>query len=89
MDLYTKYLHLHQDSDTVNIRDDDIRFSAADSHRVWVGGRGNCIAGGYLVPYIGAAYEYELSGEFKVSASGAEVAPPSLQGSTGVGNLGV
>jgi hypothetical protein len=51
----------------------------------------NCVYAKNLrsLGYIGAAYEYEFSGEAKAATYGRSMDAPDLTGSTGIGEIGV
>jgi hypothetical protein len=43
---------------------------------------------GYLRFYFGAAYEHEFGGDANAAAYGLPIAAPSLEGGTGIGEIG-
>ena len=92
LDLYTKYLWTHQDSDTVTIQGDRIRFKGMDSHRWRTGARFayalDTESGLRFAPYLGAAYEHEFDSEAKASSNGDSIDSPDVEGGTGIGELG-
>ena len=92
LDLYTKYLWTHQDSDSVTIQGDRIKFKSMDSHR-WQGGARFAYAvdtesGLRFTPYVGAAYEHEFDSEAKATSNGDSIDAPDVKGGTGIGELG-
>jgi outer membrane autotransporter protein len=89
LDLSGKYFWTHQEGGSVTILDDPFRFDDVDSHRVRAGGRFSYAVNEHFSPYIGAAYEYEFSGEAKATTYGRSLDAPDLTGSTGVGEIGV
>ena len=92
LDISTKYLWTHQDSDSVTVTGDPIKFKDMDSHRWRTGARlsHEMTSGKGLVftPYIGAAYEHEFDGKAKATAYGYSMDAPDLKGGTGIGELG-
>lgn len=93
LDFSTKYLWTHQNSDSVTVAGDPIRFKAGDSQRWRNGARFNYAlsmeSGAQFTPYIGAAWEYEFDGEAKATTYGRNIDSPSLKGGTGMGELGI
>jgi hypothetical protein len=89
LDLSGKYFWTHQKGGSVNILGDPFTFDDVDSHRVRAGGRFSYAVNEHFTPYIGAAYEYEFSGEAKASTYGRSIDAPDLTGSTGIGEIGV
>jgi outer membrane autotransporter protein len=92
LDLYTKYLWTHQDSDPVTIEGDSIRFKAVDSHRWRTGARFahsvDTEKGLRFTPYVGAAYEQEFGSKARAAANGNSIDSPDVKGGTGIGELG-
>ena len=93
LDLYTKYFWTHQNSDSVSVTGDPVKFKSADSHR-WRGGARfshtlTTESGRAFTPSIGAAYEHEFDGEAKASVYGHSIDSPDLAGGTGMGELGL
>ena len=93
LDLSTRYIWTHQDSDTVSVTGDSIDFDAIDSHRWRTGARFSydlfTEGGSTLTPYVGAYYDHEFDGEADASAYGYAFDSPDLTGGTGVGELGL
>jgi hypothetical protein len=89
LDLSGKYFWTHQEGGSVRILDDPFTFEDVDSHRVRAGGRFAYAVNQHFTPYIGAAYEYEFSGEAKATTYGRPIEAPDLTGSTGIGEIGV
>jgi outer membrane autotransporter barrel domain len=93
LDLSTKYLWTRQDSDSVTVAGDPIKFKASDSHRWRTGARVShaiTTEGGLTFkPYIGAAYEHEFDGKAKATTYGYSIDAPDLKGGTGIGELGL
>ena len=93
LDLSTKYLWTRQDSDSVTVAGDPVKFKAADSHRWRTGARlSHAIGtegGSTFTPYIGAAYEHEFDGKAKATTYGYAIDAPDLKGGTGIGEVGI
>ena len=89
LDLYSKYLWTHQDSDSVTISGDHFKFDSINSHRVRGGTRFSYSFDGIATPYMGAAYEHEFDGEANASVYGYSLNAPSLEGGTGIGEVGI
>lgn len=93
LDLYTRYFWTHQDSDSVTVTGDPVKFKSADSHR-WRGGARFAHSlttekGQIFTPYIGAAYEHEFDGKARASTYGYSIDAPDLEGGTGMGEVGL
>ena len=92
LDMYTKYLWTRQDSDSVTIQGDRIKFKDMDSHRWRTGARFAHIldteSGLRFTPYVGAAYEHEFDSEAKATSNGDSIDAPDVKGGTGMGELG-
>ena len=90
LDLYSRYLWTHQDSDSLHLSTGErMHFDSVDSHRLRLGARLACNANEYVRPYIGAAWEYEFDGEARATTNGFDIDRPDLKGSTGMGELGI
>ena len=90
LDLYGKYFWTRQDGDAVRLSTgDQIRFDSVDSQRLRLGGRLVYAVNGFIAPYAGLAYEREFDGEARATAYGQTMQAPSLQGGTGIGELGL
>jgi len=88
LDFSGKILWTHQDSDSVTVHQDRVRFADADSLRTRLGGRFAWAVNELLAPYAGAYWEYEFDGRTKATVNGISVGTPSLRGNTGMGELG-
>lgn len=92
-DIHTKYFYTHQEKIDVNILNDPYKFDAVNSHRIRTGGRlgydFNTKNGLFFTSYAGIAYEYEFDSEVNGTIYGNKIEAPSLQGSTGVGEVGL
>ena len=90
LDLYSKYLWTHQNSDRVTLSTGEpVRFESINSHRLRLGGRSNYTVNRRVSTYVGAAWDYEFDGAARATANGFDIAAPSLRGSTGMGELGM
>ncbi len=89
MDIFTKYLWAHQNSDSVTVVNDPVTFKSSDSHRWRNGARINFLVTEHFSPYVGAAYEYEFDGKEKATAYGYDINTPSLKGGSGLFELGM
>ena len=87
-DLSAHLLWTHQEGDSVDVYFDNLDFGDAESLRSRVGGRFNYAVSEHFTPYAGAYWEYEFDGEVDGKINGWSIDEPSLQGSTGVGELG-
>ena len=88
-DVYGKYLYQHLASGTVTIADDPIHFCGLNSHRTRIGGRVNHVVTRRLGFYHGAAWEHEFNATEYANIYEYQLAGRSLQGDSGVGELGL
>ena len=49
----------------------------------------SCKSRGRFKPYIGVSYEHEFAGSCESKTFGYNIASPSLEGDTGIGELGI
>ena len=90
LDLYGKYFWTHQAGDTLRLSTGDpVDFEDVDSHRLRVGTRFSYAVNQTINPYVGCAYEHEFDGKARVTTNGYAIAAPSLEGGTGIGELGL
>ena len=89
LDLSTRYIWTHQNSDTVKVAGDPVKFDSADSQRWRTGARFAYAINEYVAPYAGAYYDYEFDGKARASTNGYGIDAPDLKGGTGVGELGL
>lgn len=90
LDLYAKYFWTRQEGDSVTLSTgESMRFKKVDSQRTRLGGRFTYELNEYVSPYAGAAWEHEFDGRARATVNGLGVTAPKLEGSTGVGELGV
>ncbi|MDR1359993.1 MAG: autotransporter outer membrane beta-barrel domain-containing protein, partial [Deltaproteobacteria bacterium] len=89
LDLYGKYFWTRQEGDSLRLSTDDpVKFKDADSSRLRGGARLAYALNERFKPYIGAAYEHEFDGRARASTNGFSLPAPSLEGGTGIGELG-
>lgn len=89
LDVYGKYLFLHQGGSTVNILGDTFDLKAINSHRMRVGAKLTNTSNKYINSYIDLAYEYEFAGQSKAVTYGTELPYVSTKGATAIAELGV
>ena len=89
LDVSGKFIWTRQDSDSVSVHGDKVRFKDADSLRTRLGGRFNYAVCDYATPYVGAYWEHEFDGKQRSSVNGVGIGSPDLKGDTGVGELGL
>ena len=88
IDLYGKYIYLHQGGDSFYAGGYyDVK--GVDSHRLKAGARYDYGFNKTWGVYAGLAGEYEFDGKGRVIADGAEVPPAETKGMSGIGELGV
>ncbi len=89
LDFSTRYIWTHQNSDSVSISGDRIRFKAADSQRWRSGARFVYAANENVSPYAGAYFDHEFDGGARATANGLSIKEPDLRGDTASGELGL
>ncbi len=90
LDTYVKYLWTHQNGDDVTVAGERFNFDGTNSHRLRIGARlSQAQPGGKVTNYAGLAYEYEFDGKARGSVHGMSLDAPSLNGGTGILELGV
>jgi len=89
LDLSAKVLWTRQQGDSVTVYQDRLRFKDADSLRTRLGGRFAYAVNEYVSPYIGAYWEHEFDGKLRSKVNGISLGTPSLQGDTGMGEIGL
>lgn len=88
LDIYGKYLFLHQTGSNVTVLGDQINFNDINSHRLRAGAKITHQAHNHLKTYVDIAYEYELNGAAKATASGSALPYISIKGGTAIAELG-
>lgn len=90
LDLHAKYFWTHQEGDDANLSTGEhLHFDDIDSRRLRLGGRFTYDANEHVSPYIGVAWEHEFDGKANAVNSGLAIESPSLEGDTGMGELGI
>ncbi len=90
LDIYGKYIWTRvQGTDDTLTTKDKFEYDDMDSNRVRFGVRYSYSGSERFKPYVGAAFEHEFSGSCESRAFGYNVATPSFEGSSGMGELGL
>ena len=89
LDLSAKLLWTRQQGASLTVYQDRLRFKDADSLRTRLGGRFAYVVNEYVSPYIGAYWEHEFDGKARAEVNGIRTGTPSLQGDTGMGEIGL
>ncbi|MDO4840592.1 MAG: autotransporter outer membrane beta-barrel domain-containing protein, partial [Desulfovibrionaceae bacterium] len=90
LDIYGKYIWTRvQGTDDTLTTKDKFEYDNMDSNRVRFGVRYTYNGSERFKPYVGAAYEHEFSGTCESTVYGHNVAAPSFEGSSGMGELGL
>ena len=90
VDVYGNYIWTRVDgTDETLTTGDRFEFDDMDSSRVRFGARYSYKGNERFRPYIGVAYEHEFAGSCESTALGHDVAAPSFEGDTGIGELGI
>lgn len=88
-DTSIRYLYTHLAGDSVVVDGDKVNFNNSSSSRVQFKEQYNYQSSETLTFYLAGIYEYETKGKATTNISGVSVNAPSLQGSTGIMELGV
>lgn len=88
IDAHVKGFWTHQNGDSVTLAGDPYEFKAMDSFRSRLGLRLNRALTEQVIAYVGAAWEHEFDGKARATTYGMDTPSPSLQGETGVFELG-
>ena len=93
MDIYAKYFHGYTKGNEFSQGGVDVKFDSVKSQRLRVGIKDTMAFDPNNKLYIGAAYEYEFSGDANGIISHAEfgsdsIVSPKLKGSSGIGEIG-
>lgn len=89
MEAYGRFLWTRQDGDHATISGDHIRFQDMTSSRLQGGARFHYAMTPTILPYAGAAYEWECNGTARAATYGQDIGTPKLRGGTGIAELGV
>ena len=87
-DLYGKYFHTKLDGDKFDIAGDEFIFDDVTSDRLRLGARYTTDTNNKWDMYYGLAWDYEFNGDSNMKAGQFEAPKESLQGSTGIIELG-
>ncbi len=92
LDLYGKYFYSHTGGDSVTVHatagDEQVSFSGVNSHRARIGARITHSINEKNAFYGGLGYQYEFSGDARATYNGGSTPSPSVQGSSGLFELG-
>ncbi|MDR0528243.1 MAG: autotransporter outer membrane beta-barrel domain-containing protein [Zoogloeaceae bacterium] len=89
LDVYGKYFWARESGDSTTLSTGErLKFKAADSSRLRLGGRYTWTLDAARSLYAGLAWEHEFDGVAKASASGFAIAEPKLRGDTGMAEFG-
>jgi outer membrane autotransporter protein len=88
LDLSAKVLWTHQNSDSLTVYQDRVKFKGADSIRTRLGGRFAYEASDAISPYVGAYWEHEFDGKQRASVNGTSIDAPDLKGDTAMAEFG-
>ncbi len=90
LDMYGMYIWTRvQGTDDTLTTSDTFEYDDMDSNRVRFGVRYTYNGSERFSPYVGVAYEHEFSGSCDSKMFGHPVAAPSIEGSSGMGELGL
>ena len=90
LDVYGDYIWTRvQGTDETLTTGDKFEFDDMDSSRVRFGARYTYKGHERFKPYVGVAYEHEFAGSCESTTFGHNVAAPSFEGDTGMGELGI
>ncbi len=90
LDVYGRYFWTRvQGSDETLTTGDKFEFDDMDSSRVRLGARYAYNGNELFRPYVGIAWEHEFAGSCDSRTFGHDVAAPSFEGSSGMGELGI
>ena len=86
--LYGKYFHTEVEGDNFSIAGDEFSFDDMTSDRLRLGARYTADTAGKWSMYYGLAWEYEFNGDSHMKAGRFDAPEQSLQGSTGIAEIG-
>lgn len=89
LDVYGKYLFLHQTGSDQIVAGDKVSFNAINSHRLRAGMKVTNKSNTNLNTYIDLAYEYELNGKATATAAGDMLPYISVKGGTAIAEVGL
>ena len=89
-DLFGKYFWTHEDGKNAHVSSGDIiSFGHTNSSRVRAGGKLNYEFNSKWQGYLGLSYDYEMHGKMRATTYGMDIDAPSLNGATGIGEIGL
>lgn len=88
MDVSDRLLWTQQDGESATVNDHLVQFDSANSVRNRLGARFSSETSWEIKPYIGAYWEHEFDGEQNGSVNGNAIDAPTLEGDTGIAELG-
>lgn len=86
--LYGKYFHTEVEGDSFSIAGDEFSFDDVTSDRLRLGARYTADTDKDWSLYYGLAWEYEFNGDSNMKAGQFDAPEQSLQGSTGIAEIG-
>ena len=89
LDSSIKYLWTRQQGFEATIASESFTFQDADSHRLRAGLRLSFLANEVSTLHAGAYYEHEFDGKIRATVYDWDMPSPSLQGDTGIGEIGL
>lgn len=84
LDIYGKYFYTHQQGSDFEVLGEQVTTAAVKSSRMQFGGRLTKQVTAEVSYYGGVAWEYEFDGAADMAVAGADLAAPSLKGSSGI-----
>ncbi len=88
-DIYGKFMWNHQNGDDVDVNGEKIQFHDIDSVKTRIGLRVDYEGGKVVRPFLGLAWDREFNGEANAKVNGYRIDAPTLNGSTGLLELGI
>lgn len=89
LDIYGKYFYTHQQGLDFEVLGEQVTTAAVKSSRMQLGGRLTKQVTAEVSYYGGVAWEYEFDGAADMAVAGADLAAPSLKGSSGIVEMGI
>lgn len=89
LDIYGKYFYTHQQGSDFEVLGEQVTTAAVKSSRMQLGGRLTKKVTAEVSYYGGVAWEYEFDGAADMAVAGADLAAPSLKGSSGIVEMGI
>ena len=89
LDIYGKYFYTHQQGSDFEVLGEQVTTAAVKSSRMQIGGRLTKQVTADVSYYGGVAWEYEFDGAADMAVAGADLAAPSLKGSSGIVEMGI